>query len=126
MCYYINSDAKSYDNLLVIYSGVDNDNVSLALKLIKKCLKNITLGNFKEELLEDAKETLIAGVESLEDSQRGIISTYYAKVLVGSDDSEIKKENFKKITKEDVMKVASKVKLDTVLLLEGGEDDEED
>ncbi len=126
LCYYINSDAKSYDNLLVIYSGVDNDNVSLALKLIKKCLKNITLGNFKEELLEDAKETLIAGVESLEDSQRGIISTYYAKVLVGSDDSEIKKENFKKVTKEDVMKVASKVKLDTVLLLEGGEDDEED
>ena len=37
-----------------------------------------------------------------------------------------KKENFKKVTKEDVMKVASKVKLDTVLLLEGGEDDEED
>lgn len=125
LCYYINASAKSYDNIMIIYSGIDKDKIPYALKLIKKCLKRLEKGDFEDTLLASSKETIIAAIESTEDSQRGIISNYYSKVLVGSDDFEERKRQIKTVTKEDIIKIASKIKMDTILLLEKeGEENE--
>lgn len=118
LCYYINASSKSYDNLMIIYSGIDKDKIPYALKLIKKCLKILEKGNFEDSFLTSAKETIIASIESMEDSQRGIISNYYAKVLVESDDFDERKKQIQTVSREDIMKLSSKIKMDTILLLE--------
>ena len=76
--------------------------------------------------MNNAKETIISSITSGLDYQNSIISTYYAKELVGSKDAKERIEEFKKITKEDVVAFSKKVKIHTIYTLEGGDTDEED
>lgn len=117
--YYVNSNVKSYDNTMMIYSGIENENVEDVLKLIKKVLQNVSKGKFEQKDLENAKQTIIASINASKDSQSGIINTYFAKVLVGAEDFEKRIENVKKITKNDIMNVAKKVHIHTTYILKG-------
>lgn len=116
--YYINSTIKAYDNILMIYSGIEKGNSSNVLKLIKKTFQNITRGNFEDELMENAKETLVASIKASTDSPAGIINTYYAKTLVDSADFETRIEEIKKVTKDDILNLSRKIHIHTVYLLE--------
>ena len=117
--YYVNSIHKAYDNILMIYAGIEPGNSDNVLKLIKKTLQNISKGNFDDSLLENSKETIISGIKASKDSPAGIINTYYAKVLVNSLEFDERIENINKVSKEDVMNLSKKVLMHTLFLLEG-------
>lgn len=117
--YYVNSNQKAYDNIMMIYSGIEPGNSDNVLKLIKKTLQNINKGDFSKDILENSKETIVASIKASTDSPAGIINTYYAKVLVDSEDFEKRIENIKKVSKEDVIKLSKKITMHTVYLLEG-------
>lgn len=117
--YYVNSNPKAYDNIMMIYSGIEPGNSNNVLKLMKKTLQRMTKGDFSKEVLENAKETIIASIKASTDSPAGIINTYYAKVLVESEDFEKRIEQIKKVSKEDVMSLGKKITMHTVYLLEG-------
>ena len=126
--YYVNSSVKAYDNIMMLYSGIEPGNSENVLKLMKKTLQNIGKGAFKENLLENSKETLIASIKASTDSPTGVINTYYAKVLVNSDDFEERIKNIQKVKKEDIINLSRKISMHTVYLLEGqskGDSDEE-
>lgn len=123
--YYINSNQKAYDNTLIIYAGIEPGNSDNVLKLIKKSLQNISKGKFEDSLLENSKETIIAGIKASKDSPAGIINTYYAKILVNSLSFEERIENIAKITKDDIISLSKKITIHTVYLLEG-ENNEDD
>lgn len=122
-CYYINSGVKAYDNILLINSGVEKKNIEPAIKLIRKCLKDINNGKISEELLESSRNTILSSIKSSSDTPSGIINTALSRVLVSSDDIEERINNFSKITKEDVIKVSKKVSLHTILTLEDKEEE---
>ena len=122
--YYVNSNAKAYDNIMMIYSGIESGNADNVLKLIKKTLKEIEKGKFADKLLESAKETLIASIKASTDSPAGVINTYYAKILVNSDDFEERITKIRKVSKEDIMNISKKVALHTMYLLEGNSKEE--
>ena len=117
-CYYINSSVKAYDNILIINSGVEGNNVENCIKLIKKCLKNIRDGKIKEEDIEASKNTIISAIRASSDEPMGIINTYLSKVLVGTEDEEVRIEKFNSLTKDDIIKVSKKVNIHTVLTLD--------
>ena len=121
-CYYINSSVKAYDNILIINSGVEEKNIDKSIKLIKKCLKNIREGKIKEEDLEASKNTIISAIKSSSDEPMGIINTYLSKILVGTEEEETRIDKFKRLTKEDIIKVSKKVNVHTILTLEKGEE----
>lgn len=125
-CYYINSSVKAYDNILIIYSGVEDKNIDKCIKLIKKSLKDIRDGKIKDEDIESSKNTIISSIKSVSDNPIGIINTYFSKVLVGTDNEEERIEKFSKITKEDIIKVSKKVSLHTILTLEKKEEENEE
>lgn len=125
LCYYINSDVKPYDNILFIYSGIGNENVDKVTKLIKKTMRDIENGNISYEVFNSAKETIISGIIASMDNPSGIINTYYAHELVGSELSEERIENFNKITKEDVVNVSKKISFYSMLTLEKGDKNED-
>lgn len=122
--YYINSINKNYDNIIIIYSGIQKGSEEEVTKLIKKSLNDISKGNFDESTLDNAKETLISSIKASKDSPSGIINTYYAMELVGSDDFDTRIENINKITLSDIAKVAKKIKIHTVFTLESEDTDE--
>lgn len=117
-CYYVNSSVKAYDNILIINSGVEGENVDKCIRLIKRCLKNIRDGKIREEDIISSKNTIISAIKSSSDEPMGIINTYLSKVLVGTEDEEVRIEKFNKITKDDIVKVSKKVSLHTILTLE--------
>ena len=117
--YYINASAKAYDNILMIYSGIEPGNSDNVFKLIKKTLQNISKGKFDDNQLESAKETIISSIKASMDSPAGIINTYYAKILVDSLLFKERIENISKITKEDIVELSKKININTLFLLEG-------
>ena len=117
--YYVNSSNKSYDNILIIYSGIESGNSDVVLKLIRKTLLNISKGKFDNSSLENAKETIISSIKASKDNTMGIINTYFAHELVGSKYFDERIEEINKITKEDIIKVSKKISMHTVYLLEG-------
>lgn len=122
--YYVNSIHKAYDNILMIYAGIEPGNSDNVLKLIKKTLQNISKGNFDDSLLENSKRTIISGIKASKDSPAGIINTYYAKVLVNSLEFDERIKNINKVSKEDVMNLSKKVLMHTLFLLEGDKNED--
>ena len=126
LCYYINADVKAYDNILFIYSGISNENVGKALKLIKKTLSNMESGKFDEEIIKSSKETITSSIMASLDNPNGIINEYFAKQLVDSEIFEERINRFNEVTKQDIINVSKKVSIYSILTLEKGEDNEND
>ena len=110
LCYYINSLVKPYDNILLIYSGISNENVSKALKLIKKTMTNISNGKIPDELLKSSIETITSSITTSMDNPNAIIDTYYAKELVDSEIFEDRIKKFNEITKQDIINLIKNIK----------------
>jgi len=121
-CYYANSSVKAYDNILIINSGVEGDNIDKCIKLIRKCLKNIREGKIRNEDIEASKNTIISAIKSSSDEPMGIINTALSRVLVGTDEEDVRIQNFSSLTKDDIVKVSKKVSIHTILTLEKGEE----
>ncbi len=123
--YYVNSSVKPYDNILLIYSGIESNNSDVVLKLIRKTLLNIGKGIFSMDSLNSAKETLVSSIMASTDTPSGIINTYYAKVLVHSDEYEERIRKIQSVSKEDIINLSRKINLHTVFVLEGDSKGEE-
>ena len=91
----------------------------MAIKLIKDTLNKMGKGIFSDEDLNNAIQTIISAIEVSEDSNTGIINNYYAQSLVNADNLDIKIKKYSNITKEDVVNIAKKIKMDTIYILEG-------
>ena len=82
LCYYINSDVKPYDNIMFIYSGISNENIEKATKLIKKTIKEISSGKISDEILNipiffDVEMLLIVSIKSIVQ-----LSTYCKSIAI--------------------------------------------
>ena len=124
--YYVNALVKSYDNIMMIYSGIEKGNDSAVIKLIEKSLSGISKGKFDVDKLESSKKTVISAIESSLDNPVSIINNYYAKVLVDAVDTNEKIENIKKVSKEDIITVSKKISVHTVFLLEAENEENND
>ena len=117
--YYVNTSVKAYDNIMLIYAGIESGNSDNVLRLIRKELLQVTKGNFSDDIMESAKETLVSSIKASQDIPTGIINTYYASVLVGSDDFDERIRKIKSVTRDDIINLSKKIALHTVYLLEG-------
>ena len=119
LCYYVGSYINNLDSLLVVNSGINKENSEKTLKLIKDSIQNVQQGKFSKKELKNAKTEYLISIENIIENNRNIIDYYYGMNLFGSDDIDTKIEKIKKITKEDIINVAKKIKLDTIFYLEG-------
>lgn len=124
MAYYVYSSLNKLDSLMLIRAGISKSNFEHVVKLIKKEMKEMEEGNFKDEDIVIAKNNYLTLLKEIEDNENAIIETYLAKDLLNLGDIEDRKQMIKKVTKEDIVKVAKKVKIDTIFLLEGNKEDE--
>lgn len=124
LCYYISSTSNKVDNLMIISSGIASQNFKKVISLIKKEMKKIELGKFDEDMIAKAKTRYISVLDEMYDYPTQIISAYYASSILNVDIPEIRREKIMTVTKEDIIKISKKVKIDTVYLLEGVKNDE--
>lgn len=119
LCYNVSSIYQKYDNLLMIYSGIDGKDKELCIYLVNKAILEMQKGEFSDEELENAIKTVISSIKMSEDTQGGIVNNYLFNDLDNLPLSDERMREFKTVTKEEIMVVAKKVKLNTIYMLKG-------
>ncbi len=119
LCYVVSSMYQKYDGLLMIYSGIDKKDKKKCIKLVNKALNEMAIGDFTEEELDNAKKSVISSIKMSEDTNGGIINNYLFNDLDGLPLYDERVKEFKTITKQEIMEVAKKIKLNTIYLLSG-------
>ena len=124
LCYYISSVGQPLNSIMTIKAGINKDDLKKTLSLIKKEVLNMRKGKFSDDDIIKAKITYINSLKELEDNPDSMLSLYAGIEYLNSDTLEDRFIKINKVSREDVIKLASKIHLDTIYLLEG-EDNEE-
>ena len=121
MCYSINSNGQPLNSIMIISAGINAQNFNKAVSLVKKEVKQMQKGDFTDEDIIKAKVTYLNSLKELEDNPQSILSLYVGMEYLNSHDLDMRINNINKVTKNDVISLANKIHLDTIYLLEGGE-----
>ena len=119
LCYHISSVSSPLYSLLAINAGINKKDFRKTLELIKKDVHKMKKGKFTNDDIMKAKVTYINSLKEIEDSKTGILNLYAGIEYLNSDTIEDRFININKVTMKDVIRLANKVHLDTVYLLEG-------
>lgn len=119
LAYYVYSSLNKLDSLMIIKAGISKENFEKTVDLVKELMKDMENGEFTTNDIDIVKENYISLLKEIEDNENAIIETYLAKDLLNLGDIDERKKEIMKVTKEDIVNVAKKVKLDTIFLLEG-------
>ena len=123
LCYTISSVPNKLDNLLIIRAGIDKNNYKKTIDVIEECVSEMKKGSFDDTDINIAKEYFNTALDDVVESPSRIIENYFLSDLIGTDTIEEKRIKMNKVTKEEIIEVAKKVKLDTIFLLEGDVDE---
>lgn len=119
LCYSISSSHSGIANIEYISAGIDEKNFDKTVKLVKKEVKKMAIGDFSDEEFEQAKTTYLASLKELEDTTNGMINIYEAHEYLNYGLLEDRVNEIVKVTREDIINVSKKIYLDTIYLLKG-------
>lgn len=118
LAYSIGSKYLKQKNNIIIKAGIEIENYEKTLNLIRKELDDMKSGNFEDKDVEQAKQFLIHGVNAIvEDQETGVnyyISQEFSNILVTPEQYI---EKVSKVTKDDIVKIAQKIRVNTVYFL---------
>ncbi len=122
LCYYCAARYDRIKGVVLVDSGVETDNVEKAKKEILNQLEEIKKGNISDEELSFTKLSLKNSFKTIGDSAAGLESWYLGQRIAGTQfDPQDEAEKIDAVSKEDIVKAASLLSLDTVYLLTGKE-----
>lgn len=117
-CYGIYSLNLRYDRLLLIEVALDEKNREKAIMFIKKCVKEIAKGDFSDEDIINAKINLSSALKISEDNNVSLLNNYAFEIFDNIPNIDKRIENINKVTKEEIIKVSKKIKLNTIYYLQ--------
>ena len=118
LAYTVNSNYVRYKSNIFINAGIEIQNFNQALDIIRKQIEDMKKGDFTEEQIENEKKGIISQINTIDDEQDTQIIYFLGQELTGiHEEIEQYKENIKKVTKEQIQNVASKVKINTIFFL---------
>ena len=130
LCYYCGANLDRTKGVILIDSGVRPDNVEKAKAAIFAEVEAMKQGNFTDEDMRFALLSLQNTFRSVEESPFSVESYYRAQKVFGIQETpEDQCVKLAAVTREDIVRAANMMELDTVYLLNGtaqGEEDEAD
>ena len=120
LAYSISSAYRRLDNFYYVSAGISYENYEEALNTIKKCLSDIQNNGITDEELERAKALYVSILNDVMESPSSIVEIYFTELYFGNDSYEKQLEMSQNITKEDIVRVANLLKIDTIYLLKEG------
>ena len=124
LCYNISTLYLKYDELIAIHISLDTANVKRAVSMVKKCLKEMQTGDFLDSDLEDAKKSISLALDLTSDNNSSLLNNYVFHEFDNLPLIDERKKSLAKLTKEDVVNVSRKLKLNTIYVLKGKENNE--
>ncbi len=123
LCYYCSARLVRHKGLLLVQSGVERKNSDVAKAEILRQLAVMQAGEFTDEELSASKKALCDAFSGVGDTPEGL-DVYYGQLADGGVLSpEQTAAALAAVTREDVVRAAKRVTLDTVYLLAGKEAD---
>lgn len=120
LCYYCSSSYIRKKGIMLVESGVESDNIKKAEKAILGEIKAIQDGNISDEEIAATKLSMSNAFFSSCDTVGGISAYYMSQMLDGTIYTPAQAaEKINSITKEDIVRCANKLTLDTVYTLTG-------
>ncbi|MBQ7829502.1 MAG: insulinase family protein [Clostridia bacterium] len=127
LCYYCYSSYHSATGTVMIGCGIKPENREKAFAEIEKQLLAMQSGEITDEEIKTAKRTVISGARQIYDSPSALEAFGFRRILAGlSETSEELMEKIQKVSKEEIVRVAQRVRLDTVYFLYGDGEEEFD
>ncbi|QGH34593.1 insulinase family protein [Gracilibacillus salitolerans] len=118
LAYYAASRIESHKGLMFVFSGIAPEQFENAKDIILEQMEQMRKGEFTDNELNETKEMTINQLRETLDNAQGMIELHYQSVLAQSSISpEQLLQKVNKVTKDQVINVANKVKLDTIYLL---------
>lgn len=121
LCYGVRSLYLKYDELLLIEVSLDKSNVKLAKELIKKSINEMLKGDYSEEVLNDAKKNLTFSLKIGTDNNVSILNNYVFNVFDELPLVEQRIELIQSTTREDLIRCAKSLTLNTVYVQNASE-----
>lgn len=120
LCYYCSAMMFRQKGVMLVQSGIESYNEEKAKNAILDQLEDIKKGNFSDDDIASSVKSLEDGFRSVSDSAESVAGWFTSQVcskefLYPEDFIE----QFKKVSREDIIETAKSVTLDTVFMLEG-------
>lgn len=115
--YNIASSINRLDSIFYIHAGISKNHYEDTKKEILKEMEKMREGKFSNQDVKNAKQVILSILKEIHDYQGAIADHYFNYLYLGSESIKEQNEAVKNITKEGIVKVANKIKIDTMLLL---------
>lgn len=115
LAYYAFARLEKMKGLMMVGSGIEAEKYDKAREIILNQIEDIRLGNISDFEFDTAITTMKNGIRAMSDEPRQMVDFYLGQSILGTDDdfsSTIKK--ISEVKREDIVKVAQKIQLDTV------------
>lgn len=118
LAYTARSNYLKLKGNIYIRCGIEIQNYEKAVKVIKEQLEAMKNGDFTEADIENAKKYVIAGLRTTKEEQDAELMYYLGQELAEEFTTfEEYEQKIKKVTREDIQKVAQNVKINTIYFL---------
>lgn len=118
LAYVASSAYLRHKNNIFINCGIEIANYEKTIGLIREQINEIKDGNFTDDDVENAKKVIISGIKSIDDEQDSEITYYFGQELSGNlINLHDYMERIRKIKREDVLKIANAVHINTIYFL---------
>lgn len=123
LAYTARSMYLKHKSTLLVFAGIEINKYDKALQTIEEQVEDMRNGNFSDEDIKDAKVFLENIMRSYVDNQDVLIDLSMGQIVMGmSNDIPTMIEKINSITRDDILYVANKVKLNTKYFLTANED----
>ncbi|MCU5093119.1 EF-P 5-aminopentanol modification-associated protein YfmF [Bacillus wiedmannii] len=122
LAYYAASRFESHKGLLFVMSGIEAKNYEKAVEIIKEQMLAMQNGDFSEEEMHQTKSVIQNQILEAIDTPRRFVEMLYHGII--SDRTRPVEEwltGIESVTKEEIVKVAKNIELDTIYFLQGTE-----
>ena len=120
LCYSCHSALESSKGILKAYAGIDASNAQITEKAFFEQLQKICDGDITDDEISDAKKSYANRMREIMDNPSILPMWYFLRKGAWDKRSpERDAEDIEKLCREDIVKIAKSVELDTVYLLAG-------
>lgn len=120
LAYYAAARVETKKKFMLISSGIETDKFDEAFNEIMAQLECMKAGKIDDFETEAAKKYMKTAYDAMQDGLRGVEDFYLSKIIEGSSvtiDEQL--QNILRVSKEEVVRAARGIELDTVFFLKG-------
>ena len=118
LAYTASSNYVRYKSNIFINAGIEIKNFDKTIEIIKKQIEDMKNGDFTSEQIENEKKGIISQINSIGDEQDTQITYFLGQELSNTDETlDEYRENIKNVTKEQIINIAKKVRINTIFFL---------